>query len=86
MSDEVTWAEPPPVRHGRPPWTLTEKQQRALKRKPGRWALVRTTRSKRLAPQDLRLRHDAGFDFTVRGTSVPGGKVEYAIYAKWDQP
>ena len=48
--------------------------------------MVRTTRSKRLSPQDLRLRHPKGFDFTTRSTSMPNGKVEHVIYAKWEKP
>jgi hypothetical protein len=85
-ADEVRWEEPRPKTHGRPPWTLSQKQQRQLKARPGRWALVRTTRSKRLPPEVLRMRHEPGFDFTTRGTTLPGGKVEYGIYAKWEAP
>ena len=81
---DVTWANPPPVRPGRKAWVLTEKQRRALQRKPGEWALVRTTRSRHVKRGDLLARHPYGFDFTIRTTAMPDGKTyEVGIYARF---
>ena len=81
---DVTWADPPPVRPGRKAWVLTEKQRKALRRKPGVWALVRTARSRHVKRGDLLARHPDGFDFTIRTTAMPDGETyEVGIYARF---
>lgn len=83
MTGDVTWTDPPPVRPGRKAWVLDERQERALRNKPGEWALVRTTRSRHVKRRQLIARHPDGFDFAVRTTYV--GKVaEVGIYARYD--
>lgn len=84
MTGEAVFVDPPPVKPGRKAWVLDEEQRRKLRRRPGRWALVRTTRSRHIKRRDLLARHPDEFDFTIRTTRMPDGKTyEVGIYARF---
>ena len=81
---DVEWKEPPTVRRGKPPITITDRQQRALKANPGEWARILRDLHKTTATAVVRRVTDLGFEVTTRVASVDGkSRKRYDIYARW---